>query len=343
MDRKDFLQSSLALAATLGLNIGNAQAGLMPVMDSHTFQQPPFLKPGSCIGICSPSGPIKQDELLPAIQQIESRGFSVRIGTSIGKKQYTFGGTDAERLLDLQQMLDDERIDAVLCARGGYGMIRILDKLDLSRFVKKPKWVIGFSDATVLHLHIHQLGVASIHSKMCNSFPANWAEADANQRASIEGIFDCLTGKTMRYTAVSHPSNRIGEAEGVLIGGNLRLLESHSGTASALDTRKKILFVEDADEYLYNIDRMFWHLKRSNQLQSLSGLIVGGFRARPDDPGEEFGMTVEEIVLEKVNDYSFPVCFGFPVGHQKHNMPLVCGMTHRLTVTHNGTLLEALL
>ncbi|MFM7710995.1 MAG: LD-carboxypeptidase, partial [Ferruginibacter sp.] len=305
-------------------------------------RRPPFLKPGSCIGICSPSGPIKHDELLPAIQQIESHGFNVQIGTSIGKKQFTFGGTDEERLLDLQHMLDDERIDAVLCARGGYGMIRILDNLDFSQFIKKPKWVIGFSDATVLHLHVHRLGVASIHAKMCNSFPANWTEADANQRSSIEGIFDCLTGQKMKYTAPVHPANRVGIAEGVLIGGNLRLLESHAGTPSSLDTRKKILFVEDADEYLYNIDRMFWHLKRTNQLPFLSGLIIGGFRTRPDDPGEEFGMTIEQIVLEKVNEYSFPICFGFPVGHQKHNVPLVCGMTHRLTVNHNGTMLESL-
>lgn len=342
MDRKDFLQSSLTLAATLGFGTGNAHAMLMPATDSLSFRLPPFLKPGACIGICSPSGPITHEELVPAIQQIESRGFRVRTGTSIGKKQFTFGGTDEERLIDLQQMLDDEHIDAVLCARGGYGLIRILDKLDLSTFINKPKWVIGFSDATVLHLHLHQRGVASIHAKMCNSFPANWAEADVNQRASIEGIFDCLTGKKMRYTAAAHPSDRLGVAEGILIGGNLRLLESHSGTPSALDARHKILFVEDADEYLYNIDRMFWHLKRTDQLKSLSGLIIGGFRTRPDDPGEEFGMTVEQIVLEKVKDYSFPVCFGFPVGHQKHNVSLICGMTNRLTVTHNGTTLESL-
>jgi muramoyltetrapeptide carboxypeptidase len=251
------------------------------------------------------------------------------------------GGTDAERLADLQAMLDDPSIGAILCARGGYGSVRIVDELRWDRFRKYPKWVIGFSDITVLHAHIHrQCGIASIHSKMCNSFPDNWAAAEPIQRETILSIRDALTGRPMRYTAPAHPQNKTGNAAGPLIGGNLKMLETIAGTASDINTKGKILFVEDTGEYAYSIDRAFENLRRSGKLEYLAGLIVGGFKLKPDDPGEEFGRTVADIVTEKTRGCSYPVCFDFPVGHQRANFALRCGLRHQLMVTDKGSTLS---
>lgn len=285
------------------------------------------------IGITSPAGPITPEEIQPALSVLESWGFRFKIGNTIGKRDFNFGGTDEERLRDLQQMLDDPGIKAILCARGGYGSLRIVDRLNWNKFRTNPKWLIGFSDITVLHCHIHtNCLVASIHSKMTNSFPKEWAEADPVQIQTILSLRDALEGRKMEYTASPNPSNRLGNAEGILIGGNLKTIETLAGTVSDIRTDGKILFVEDTGEYLYSIDRMFWNLKRTGKLRRLKGLIVGGFKVKPDDPGSEFGRTVEEIVLEKIQGMKYPVCFDFPVGHQRANFALKCGVTHRLTV-----------
>jgi muramoyltetrapeptide carboxypeptidase len=225
-------------------------------------------------------------------------------------------------------------VKAIFCARGGYGVVRIIDKLDFKTFKNQPKWVIGFSDITVLHSHINQnLRIATIHSKMCNSFPADWSNADATQLLSLESINAALKGKPFKYAAAHNKSYKIGFAEGELVGGNLRVIETLTGTKSDLNTKNKILFLEDTAEYLYNIDRMFWNLKRTGKLDHLKGLIVGGFKIKPDDPGEEFGLTLEQIVLEKVKEFNYPVCFDFPVGHQLHNIALKCGTTYQFTVS----------
>ena len=175
---------------------------------------------------------------------------------------------------------------------------------------------------------------------MCNSFPADWSLAEQVQKDTIESIHDCLSGKKMEYTIVSNKNNKPGIAKGQLVGGNLRTLENLSGTNSDINTQNKILFVEDTGEYLYSIDRMFLNLKRTGKLSKLKGLIIGGFKIKPDDPGDEFGKTLEEIVLEKITEYDYPVCFDFPVGHQKNNVALKCGIKHVLEINEKTTLLN---
>ncbi|MBK7433468.1 MAG: LD-carboxypeptidase [Chitinophagaceae bacterium] len=333
MKRKDFLSSVIPLGATLGA----VARGNMPLDDPDTPTTiPPYLKKGDTIGITSPAGFIKTEEIQSAVNKITEWGFTVRIGSTIGKQNFTFGGTDAERRDDLQQLIDDQNVKAILCARGGYGLVRIIDELDFKKLDKHPKWIIGFSDITVLHSHLNRnTRIASIHSKMCNSFPDDWSKAEQVQIDSIESIRQCLAGEKMRYLMTPHPRNRTGMVDGELVGGNLKTIESLAGSKSDIHTRDKILFVEDTGEYLYSIDRMFWNLKRSGKLSKLKGLIIGGFKPKKDDPGEEFGLTLEDIVLEKVAEYKYPVCFDFPVGHQKNNLALKCGVLHRLAVHEN--------
>ena len=296
------------------------------------------------VGITSPAGYITHDELKPALEVMRRWGFKIRIGQTIGKRDATFGGTDADRCTDLQQMLNDDSINAIMCARGGYGAVRIVDDLDWSAFRKKPKWLIGFSDISVLHQHIHtNCRVATIHSKMTNSFPDDWSKADTIQQRTIDSIRNALTGTKMEYAVAAHPANKPGIAEGPLIGGNLKTMESLAGSASDIDTAGKILFVEDTGEYLYSIDRMFWNLARSGKLKALAGLVVGGFKIKPDDPGEEFGKTLSDIVLEKIKSYHYPVVFDFPVGHQRANFALKCGVRHRLEVTAETARLSEIL
>lgn len=293
---------------------------------------PSYLKKGDTIGITSPAGFIALEDISPAINKIMEWGFNVKIGNTIGKKDFTFGGTDEERLKDLQEMLDAPNIKAIMCARGGYGTVRIIDKLNFTKFVAKPKWIIGFSDITLLHCHINRnFGIPTIHSKMCNSFPNDWSKADESQTLSIHTIRMCLTNEKIHYAIKPNENNRMGNAEGILVGGNLRTIENLAGTKSDLITKNKILFVEDTGEYLYSIDRMFWNLKRSGKLAQLKALIIGGFKNKPDDAGEEFGKTLEEIVLEKVKEYNYPVIFNFPIGHQKENFAVKCGVKHRIT------------
>lgn len=336
MNRKRFLHSILPLGIPF---MSKARQNMLVRdfdgdPDEHPVV-PPYLKQGDTIGITCPAGYISLSDIQPAIRKMEEWGFKVRLGSVIGKKDFTFGGTDDERRLDFQQMLDDPGIRAIMPARGGYGAIRIIDLLDFSLFAKHPKWIIGFSDITVMHSHInrHQ-HVATLHSKMCNSFPAVWEQADVIQKETIDYIGQCLSGKKMQYTFPSNQMNITGTTSGRLIGGNLKTIESLSGSQSDMFTKDKILFLEDTGEYLYSIDRMFWNLKRSGKLSHLKGLVIGGFKVKKDDAGEEFGLSVEQIVLEKTREYGYPVCFDFPVGHQKNNYPLKCGVLHRLEVAN---------
>lgn len=329
MNRKHFLSSVLAAGALVPAIPGIAfsgEAGKKPVI-------PPYLKPGDTIGITCPAGFILPKDIEPAIEQLKSWGYQVKIGNTVGRRDFTFGGSDADRAADFQQMMDDNGVHAILCARGGYGFVRIIDRLDFSRLTARPKWIIGFSDITVLHCHLaRNYGIASIHSKMCNSFPDDWSKADPIQIDTILSIRKALSGESMKYTTPSTVFNKPGTATGVLVGGNLKTIETLAGSHSDLPTAGKILFVEDTGEYLYSIDRMFWNLLRTGKLEKLKGLIVGGFKVKPDDPGEEFGRTVQDIVLEKVKGFDFPVCFDFPVGHQKNNFALKCGVVHTLAV-----------
>ena len=339
MNRKYFISSIIPLGATL-----SAIAGQKNIEDPDApIKTPPYLKKEDVIGITCPAGYITLEEIQPAIKKIESWGYKVKTGNTIGKKDFTFGGTDDERANDFQQMLDDPKIKAIMCARGGYGAIRIIDRLKWEKFKQHPKWIIGFSDVTVFHSHINrQLNIASLHSKMCNSFPDDWSLADAVQVDSIASIYKALSGEKMNYTFTPNAMNKAGIAEGVLVGGNMKTLESLSGSASDLVTNGKILFVEDTGEYMYSIDRMFWNLKRAGKLSGLKGLIAGGFKVKTDADTEDFGKNFEQLVLEKTKNYDYPVCFDFPVGHQKNNFALKCGAKHRLTVETNSCSLKEL-
>ena len=332
MNRKYFLSSAIPLAATFSA----VAKGKTSIEAEGPVTIPPNLKKGDTVGICCPAGFITATEIQPALLKLNEWGFNTKIGSTVGKKDFTYGGTDEDRLNDLQQMMDDKTIKAILFARGGYGGVRIVDKLDFKKFRKDPKWIIGFSDATVFHSHINEnYRIASIHSKMCNSFPDDWSKAEPTQKETIESINLCLKGERMKYLFIPNAKNKTGIATGELIGGNLKTLESLSGSESDIQTKDKILFVEDTGEYLYSLDRMFWNLKRSGKLAKLKGLIIGGFKVKADDAGEPFGKTLEEIVLEKVSEYEYPVCFDFPVGHQKNNFALKCGVVHSLGVHLN--------
>jgi muramoyltetrapeptide carboxypeptidase len=298
---------------------------------------PPFLKAGDKIAITCPAGWISLEEIQPAIKQMESWGLVVRVGMTVGKRDFSFGGTDEERAKDMQILLDDFSVKAIMCARGGYGINRIIDRLNFARFKEKPKWIIGFSDITALHVHLDKnFHIASIHSKMCNSFPDDFTMAEPIVQDTILSIKRALTGSSMKYTALPQDQNRTGVASGLLVGGNLSIIISMMGTKSEINTDGKILFLEETGEYMYSLDRMLMTLKRAGKLDKIKGLIIGGFRVKPDDPGEEFGRSLYDIVYEKVSEYTYPVCFGFPVGHQKDNYALKHGMKHMLTVRKDG-------
>jgi len=338
MKRKNFIQSSIGvLTASYLPGLPEFSTGV----DEVSFVSPSYLKQGDIIGITAPAGYITRDEIRSAVQKMESWGYKITIGDTIDKRDFTFGGTDEERTKDFQQMLDDPKIKAIMCARGGYGVVRIIDKLNWEKFKTKPKWIIGFSDVTVIHSHLNKnFGIASIHSKMCNSFPDDWSLAEPIQIETIESIQLALSGKKMIYTATPNPQNKLGTADGVLIGGNLKMLETLAGTKSDINTAGKILFVEDTGEYMYSIDRMFWNLKRTGKLSQLKGLIVGGFKVKVDPDSDDFGRTLQDVVLEKLKAYRYPVCFDFPVGHQKNNYALKCGVKHRLEIKSENVSLK---
>jgi muramoyltetrapeptide carboxypeptidase len=337
MRRKDFL-TAMATAAVSLPAVAAASTDEEPV---KPFIVPPYLTRGAKIGITCPAGFITMEGIQPAVKQLESWGYQVVYGSTIGKRDFNFGGSDEERYQDLQTMIDSSELSAIMCARGGYGAVRLIDKLNFSRLKQFPKWLIGFSDITVIHSHLarHQQ-VASIHSKMCNSFPDDWNKADGIQVATILSIRDALGGRPLKYPVDVHPANTPGIGTGPLVGGNMKTIESLIGTSSDLPTTGAILFLEDTNEYLYSIDRMFRHLQRSGKFDRLAGLVLGGFKIKPDDPGEEFGRSFHDIVTAIITDAPFPVCFNFPVGHQKDNFALKCGVVHTLTVNNKQVSLQ---
>lgn len=297
---------------------------------------PPYLKKGDTIGIVCPAGHMPKSRMRTCIRVLkEEWGFRVKEGLTLGAGDNYFSGTDEERCADLQQMLDDPGVKAVLCARGGYGVGRIIDRIDFSGFRSHPKWVIGFSDVTVLHAHIHaRYGVATVHGPMAGAFnKGGWKEE------YVQSLHRVLTGRKSRYLAAPHAHDRSGKAEGILVGGNLALLTHVIGTPSDIDTKGKILFVEDVGEQLYNIDRMFHQLKRSGKLEGLAGLIIGGFTDCKDTE-RPFGMEVDDIISRLVQEYAYPVCHGFPVSHGKDNVALKCGCAYRLSVSEKRSLLQ---
>lgn len=297
--------------------------------------QPQYLKPGSLIGITCPAGYVSVERTTHAAKVLEDWGFRVRRGKTVGNEFHYFSGTDEERLADLQEMMDDPEIDAILMGRGGYGMSRIVDDLNFRGFKKHPKWICGFSDITVLHNHLLQhTGYASLHSPMCGAF-----KPETEQEAYILSFKAALTGKPLPMQAPLSPYNRRGEATGILTGGNLAILAHLTGSASEVDTDGKILFIEDIGEHLYNADRLLLNLKRAGKLDNLAGLVVGSFTDMQDTE-RPFGQTIEEIIADKVAEYSYPVCFNLPVGHQEVNYTLVLGGSYQLHVTEGGGTLQ---
>ena len=298
---------------------------------------PPFLRPGDAIAIVCPAGYMPRDRAQTCIEALQDWGYHVKVGNTLGgTSENYFSGSDDERLADLQQMLDDPGVRAILCGRGGYGLSRIIDRIDFTGFQQAPKWVVGYSDITLLHSHIQsRFNIATLHAPMAAAFNDGGAEGPY-----IHSLRLALEGEALNYTSHAHPFNRAGETLAPLTGGNLALLAHATGTTSAMPMDGKILFLEDVGEYLYNIDRMIRQLQRSRQLDHLAGLIVGSFTEMKDTM-RPFGATVEEIIRDAIAGYDYPVCFGFPVGHDGRNVALRIGVTHRLTVTTEKVLLQS--
>lgn len=293
------------------------------------MQSPPKLKPGDKIAIIATARKISTEEIKPAVEILQKWGFETAFGRNLFRENNQFAGTDKERTEDLQWALDDESINAILCARGGYGTVKIIDKIDFSKFTEKPKWIIGYSDVTVLHSHIHKnFEIETLHATMPINFPKNKEENE-----SLISLRKALTEEKISYEITPHPLNREGEAEGVLVGGNLSILYSLSGSKSDINTDGKILFIEDLDEYLYHIDRMMMNLKRSGKLANLAGLVVGGMSDMNDNT-IPYGKTAVEIIKEAVEEYSYPVCFGFQAGHIADNKALILGRNAKLNVNN---------
>jgi len=297
--------------------------------------EPPFLKPGSTIGIVATARKLTWEELEPTVGVLADAGFKVRTGQRMFGAENQFAGSDGDRASDMQRMLDDPDINAILCARGGYGTVRIIDKLDFTEFRKHPKWLCGFSDITVLHAHINQnCGVATLHSSM----PLSMKDLPEDH-AQITTLINSLKGELPSYDFPSHPLNRIGTMEGEIVGGNLSVIYSILGSESDINTDGKILFLEDLDEYLYHIDRMMMNMKRNGKLSKLSklkGLIIGGM-SDMNDNAIPFGKTAEEIIREAVNEFDYPVCFNFPAGHIDDNRALILGKKAAIRITNSGS------
>lgn len=331
MKRKDFLRS--IIPAAVGTMIVKQGFSMPDPVNDAVIKMPRYLRPGDTIGITCPAGPMMKEELKQCEKAIEDWGFKLRYGNTVDKHWQRFGGTDEERAADMQRMLDDDRIDAILFARGGYGSMRMMDKIDWGKFAQNPKWLIGYSDITAFHCHVHAtLGIPTLHADMGNGFSNKEDEATTTLR-------ELLVGKQLQYRFGDHRLNRTGTATGKLVGGNLSLLVAMQGSKSALRTEGKILFIEDVSEYKYTVDRMMMNLKRSGMLDNLAGLVVGAFTKTKPDTEEPYTMSTEEIIYSTVKEYGYPVAFRFPAGHQERNLALRLGTYHTLEVGNKGSLL----
>ena len=292
---------------------------------------PPYLKKGNTIGITCPAGYMAAEKAQKCISTLQSWGFDVMVGKTVGSKSKNyFSGSDEVRQNEMQAMLDDESVHAILCGRGGYGVGRIIDELDFTKFKKKPKWIIGFSDVTILHAHLYtKIKVASLHAPMASAF-------NEGENEFIQSLHKAIIGKKAKYSCAPHPFNKPGTATAELVGGNLSLLTHLIGTPSAINTKNKTLFIEDIGEQIYHIDRMLYQLKRSGMLENLAGLIVGGFTDM-EDSERPFGKKVYEIIKEITAAYNYPVCFNFPVSHSKKNYALKIGVPYTLKISKTKT------
>ena len=296
-------------------------------MNITNQKHPENLKKGDTIAIVSTARKVSSKELVPAMLFAKKMGLEVQLGITIDAEKNQYAGDDALRAQDFQDLLDSPHIKAIWCARGGYGTIRMVDVLDFTRFIQHPKWLIGYSDVTVLHSHINRLNIPTIHGQMS-------LDIEKKSQATRDTLQQTLFGEHpgISYSLDSSLLSRSGKASGILVGGNLSVLYSILDSPSELDWQGKILFIEDLDEMLYHIDRMMQNLKRSGRLKNLAGLIVGGMSQMRDNT-IAFGKTAHQIIFEAIQEYQYPVCFNFPAGHIHDNRALVFGTKATLVVT----------
>ncbi|WP_035674126.1 LD-carboxypeptidase [Flavobacterium sp. 83] len=290
---------------------------------------PPILQKGDTIAILATARKNIDDNLKPAIDLLHSWGLEVVIGKSIGLDDNQLAGTDEQRAADFQEQMDNPNIKAIWCVRGGYGTVRMVDLLDFTKFKENPKWIIGFSDVTVLHNHLNTMGFKSIHGIMPISIPKATPEA-------IESLRLAMFGEPLKYTIEPFEMNRLGDASGELVGGNLSILYSLFGSQSAIDCTDKILFIEDLDEYLYHIDRMMMNLKRNGCLESIKGIIVGSM-SKMKDNDIPWGKNALEIIEDVTKKYTIPVIYNFPAGHIHDNRALILGSKVTLHLDKNAS------
>jgi muramoyltetrapeptide carboxypeptidase len=292
---------------------------------------PPYIKPGDTIAIVSPASVIDRKHVDPAVDLLIRMGFNVLIGNNTFSSFHQFSSTDTERAFDLQSMLDNENVSTIICARGGYGSLRTLQHINWEKFLQKPKWLVGFSDITVFHSALTNLGVASIHGVMPRYFLKG-----PDPSFSFQTLIAALLGETLNYEMLPVSNNRQGKTKGLLTGGNLSMIYSLRGTPFDIDTRGKILFIEDLGEYMYHLDRMMMNLKTGGMLSHLAGMIIGTFTEMKDKE-IPYGKTIEEIIFEAVDEYDFPVAFQFPAGHGENNFALKLGAEISMEVTETGS------
>lgn len=295
---------------------------------------PAYLKSGDKVAVVSTARKVSEAEMTPAVELLKQWGLETAFGKNLFNQLNQFAGTDEDRTQDFQEALNDPSVKAILFARGGYGTVRIIDKIDWSAFKINPKWLIGFSDVTVTHSHVQKNhGIETLHAPMAFNLPKSTNEVKQKLRQA-------LYGEKLQYEIsenIFSDINRPGECTGELVGGNLSILYSLLGSSSSIDTNGKILFLEDLDEYLYHIDRMMIALKRAGKLYKLAGLIVGGMNDMKDNK-VRFNKTAEEIISEAVSEYNYPVLYGFPAGHVRNNMPLIFGRKVNLKVDGDSSL-----
>ncbi|MCF7559691.1 LD-carboxypeptidase [Sabulilitoribacter multivorans] len=327
MSKNLLILSLFCIAFFFGKNLVLAQSSLS--QNTKELIQPPYLKIGDTVAIVAPSGILKNrtKEIDQAKDLLKSWGLNVVVGKHVFSKANHFAGTDDERCEDFQNALNDPTVSAIWCARGGYGTVRILDKLDFSIFKKKPKWVIGYSDITALHNQIHNVGVESIHAMMCTSL-----QDDLSSIAETVSTFkDAIFGKSLSYTLKGSKHNKTGQASGELVGGNLTMLHTMLGSKTSIDVSGKILFIEEIGEYKYHIDRMLQSLKRAGYFDDCKGLIVGDMSKLRKNT-TLWGTSVEQLILDALADFDFPIAFNMPAGHEKDNRAMILGRTIQLTV-----------
>ncbi|MBU2921791.1 LD-carboxypeptidase [Winogradskyella psychrotolerans] len=299
--------------------------------------QPPYLKAGDTVAIVAPSGILKsrEGEVQQAVKLLQSWGLNAIVGDHVFSQSNHFAGDDYERCIDLQSVMDNPTVSAIWCARGGYGTVRILDKLDYAEFKKHPKWVVGYSDITALHNQLHNEGFESLHAIMSVSLTTDLTEI----AASVETFKTALFGSPTDYTLEGSEYNRVGETSGELVGGNLTMLHTMLGSKESIDTSGKVLFIEEIGEYKYHIDRMLQSLKRAGYFDHLNGLVVGDMSKMRKNT-TLWGTSVEQLILDALEDYDFPIAFNVPAGHEKDNRALVLGRTVELTVAKEQSTLK---